>query len=187
VYYPSPVSDAEHGGPRKKKVAAAILGTLSLLFLHNVVLTVRNQLIFDRNHRYGVEHGRLAEIAAAHTHQNVVQRIAIYYLIRDHVENASVVMPQALARVSWWMARAARVEVEMTDDPLLLDEAASSKLVALASSSAVLHARDVTPIHFIFRDGERRYVIAQTEDKGPLLFLPEPMYRAAASRTAGSP
>lgn len=165
----------------RRRIGVVMAGLLAVLLVHNLVLLVRNQLVFDRDHRIAVQRPTLEQIATADNHPWVHGQAAVLYLLHERLAGATVVLAGRLHELRWWFERVSRVKVEISAIRLPLKEHAAEALIAEASTSRTLWllGRE-RPIHFLFVDGETRYVIAETRQKGPFILLPESRYRQVA-------
>lgn len=164
---------------KQRKIAKIMMFIVIGLLAHNLLLHVRNQIIFDDLHRVHEQFPRLSQAAKASKNLNTRHKVGIFHFLRDQIRDTRVTLPASLGRISWWLERVARVDVVNTKEKIEISPEQLTKLSANSSSSSFVRIGGHDwPIHFIFAEGEEHYVIAKASGARAMLLLPESVYRS---------
>jgi len=145
----------------KPRAAVVVAILLAVLLAHNLVLAVRNQLIFDRWHRTQRQLPTLVEIASASKNEYTRNGFAIYYLLREHIGGATVELALPFARITWWLRRVARLET-VKGTVIRLADAEFAERAKLATVTRPFRVADTDyRVHFIFAGADERYAFVQ--------------------------
>ena len=152
--------------------AAAVAALLALLVAHNLVLAVRNQLIFDRWHRIQPQRGDLAEIAAASKNPVTRNTFANYYLLRAAIAGATVELPPEFGGLGWWLRHVARLETERGEARQISD-AAFERLAGTGVTRDFRVGKTDHRVHLILAGSGERYVFARRARRSGWLLIAE--------------
>jgi hypothetical protein len=181
---------AQAAGPRT--LAIAFVAGLAVLSVQNVYWLVRNQTELSCQQRVCVWPRALYKVASQASSRKA-RVLAIYHLLNQKIPDATLTIPRWMAGHKWSFEHLAGVHVQISPEPLRIDNSHTSRLKQLSQERDRL-ARRVTDedgrrrrryqhIHFYFDKTATDYVIAEVGAvTDPIFLLPRAEYERVAQR-----
>lgn len=173
----------------QRRAALAIVAVLGGLVVHNSVVAVLNEdgARVPPRERPHVSPRDIEMVATDNRHGKVHGRLSNFYYLQQRIAGKRIIVPSRFERFRWELERVARLEVVVSDAPLLVAPAAERALRKRADVRRRWYLDKIAGKHTyqrLFIDFDRQataYVLADTENGRALFLLPEERFRAVVA------
>lgn len=163
----------------------SVLG-FGVLLADNVYWLVRNQIRLSCTYKVCVSPRSIETVTRSSTNPQIAA-VGNWYFLGQRIANTTLAIPRHMARQRWHVEHLARVRLEVSDKPFIVNPRDVPNLQETSTEHRELRwwrGKSVrSRVYLRFDPRARDYVVAETDKPdGPVFVMPRSEYQAVATR-----